>query len=139
MMGIKREEMLELINPEDRSPSLTYWASLLTFFENNKPTLDVRDMTILCAETERVRAYCNDERRETITIFRNGAKMDIERSVPGKGISKDDTHPRIYDHLDQLLFDEEERERVAQELREEKKASVESPGEKNLPMVAAPG
>jgi len=138
-MGIKREELLELINPDDTSPSLSYWTQILSFFENNQPSLDIQDMRILCAESERCRDFWNTPRTKTITIFRNGKEMEMDQAIMPLNIKKDEVFPKVYDHLARLEHEEEERLRAEEQAREErKKALVEAPGEKAIPLAAAP-
>ncbi len=137
-MGIKREEMMDLIDTRNPSPSLTYWATVLDFFRNNQDHLDKADMLILCAESERCREYANADRTETITIFRNGHEEQIERTIRGFGITKESVGPNPYEYLEKLK--EEERKAQEAEVVVEKppvKKYLPAPGA--IPLAAAPG
>lgn len=135
--------MMELIDHRNDSPSLTYLATILDFFLTNKDSLNIPDMTVLCAEVERCRAYANTDRVETITIFRNGNEEKIDRIKPGFNISRESVFPNPYEHLDHLkeVRDREELEqREAEErARESRKMPVvREPGVAQVPMAAAP-
>ncbi len=102
VMGIKREKLLSLLEPDNLTPSLSYWISFLNFFEQNIDDLDIADMRIICDECEKCRQYLNQDRERTIMIFRNGHEMELKQIDPGLGIAKEDVFPKIYDHLEML-------------------------------------
>ncbi len=140
-MSDLRAEMMDILDPYNPSPSLTYLARVLDFFQTKKDSLDIPDMTILCAEVERCRVYANTDRIDTITIFRNGKEQTIDRNVPGLDISKESVFPNPYNHLEEM---KEERDRLAREaeaqkVQEERKMPVvRDPIPAPVPMAAAP-
>lgn len=136
-MGKMREEMMDLLDLRNPSPSLTYWATVLDFFQTNQDSLDKADMLILCAESERCREYANADRIDTITIFRNGHEVQIERTIQGLDITKVSVSPNPYEYLEKL----KEEERRAQEVVEIERPPVKQyhPSPEAIPLAAAPG
>lgn len=138
-MGELRAELMDLIDPSDPNPSLTYLATILDFFLTNKDSINIPDLTILCAEVERCRAYACTTRRETITIFRNGKEENVERTVPGLDMPKDSIFPNPYDHLEMMREEREREELEAQRVKEERKMpTINDPMPAPVPLAAAP-
>ena len=113
-MGLVRDKLLDLINSDNLDPSLSYWCDILLFSEANKDSLNIQDMTMICVESERCRAYWNSNWKSTITIFRNGHEMEIDQIKPGLDIKKEEVGPNVY----QLLDDKIEKERLINETKE---------------------
>jgi hypothetical protein len=108
-MGIKREKLLDLLDT-DSTPSISYWICILNFFEKNITYLDIDDMKLLCDESERVRKYFNNPRKQKVEIFRNGKKVELTQSDPSLEIEKEAIFSKIYDHLDALIAAETDEE-----------------------------
>ena len=107
-MGIKRKEIIELLNTDDATPSLLYWNDLILFYIANKPDLDFEDVQILYDESERCRTYWNLDKIETITIVKNGNEMKMKRPVKGLDIGKEEVYSDLYKYYDYLVDQEEE-------------------------------
>lgn len=133
-MGIKREELLELITPE-KTPCLYYWTSILTFFENNTSYLDINDTKLICEEIERLRKYFNTPRSIDITTYRNGHKISLQKICPSMNIKKEDVYPNVYDHLNMLVKENEEHE-YEENMRY--KTSGSNTNTFSIPLAAAP-
>jgi len=101
-----REELLAILEPNNSTPPISYWIKILTFFEQHTNQLNIEDMQIICDESERCRAYYNQERHHMITIYRNGEKIEQPQSEPGLNISKDNVFPKIYDYLENMIQEE---------------------------------
>jgi len=105
-MGIQREQLLSLLDPSNSSPSLSYWTSILSFFENNQKQLDLSDMKIICEESERCREYSNTDREYPVTVYRNGHESVMMQIDKGLGITKEKVSPKVYDYLKELQDEE---------------------------------
>lgn len=114
-MSNQSREIRKLVNKKDLTPSLSYWNSILNYFETNKKNLDIDDVRALCDESERCRVYWNLERVEIKTITSFSGRVE-ERKIfkQGLGISRNDVNPNIYSHLWQMERDEEQK-RIAAE------------------------
>lgn len=135
-MGSKREELLELISPDTKVPSFTYWAQVLDFFHQYQNLLDIRDMEILCAESERCRAYANRDKEEILTLYRNGKYVTQTIKKTGTNIKKEEVSPKVYDHLE-ILKEAERQAREAEVKSKPVRKSEPIPG--TIPLAAAPG
>lgn len=136
-MGQLREQLLEMIDSSNPSPSLSYWNKFLNFFSDNKDQLNTQDMEILCAECERCRAYWNEDRIEIMRLQRAGGEVDQEKVIKGLGINREDVYPKIYDHLEMLRREDElAAEQEAKEL--EKTAVTTEVIPEAIPLAAAP-
>lgn len=82
-MGWK-DEISDVIDPQNSSPSLSYWVSILNYFENNRDKLSLADLEYLAVESERCREYWNCK------------GLDIEKS---------DVRPNIHRHIEQKILE----------------------------------
>jgi len=130
-MGIKRDELIALLDHNNPSPSLIYWNSILYFFEQNKQYLDLHDMEIICTESEYCRNFWNKDRTIIVTINKNGKQIPQENVIPSLNISKDDVNPKIYDHLESMRQAEK-----AKEKKKKQKITTPEPILGDIPLVA---
>ena len=136
-MGQKRDVLLAMLETDNLNPSLNYWCSLLNFAEDNKHSLDVSDMELICDESERCRAYYNGERRFKQTIFRNGKEVEIEMTKMPLDIVKEEVAPNVYNMLEEKL---EEQRLLEEEREQETKTYITEtePMEVPIPLAALP-
>ena len=136
-MGYKRDDLLALLETTNLNPSLNYWCSLLNFAEDNKHSLTISDLEIICAESERCREFYNGDRRYTTTIFRNGKEVEIELTKQPLNIDKEEVAPNVYRILEEKIEEqrllEEERETETKTYTRERE-SMEVP----IPLAAFP-
>lgn len=109
-MSQRSREIKKLIKQTDLTPSISYWNSLLNYFEKHKKVLDIDDVRALCDECERCRIYWNKERVETKTITSFSGRVEERKILKhGLGISRNDVNPDIYTHLRQMERNEEQK------------------------------
>lgn len=137
MMGIKRKQLLQILEPDTSLPSMSYWNTLLDFFQKNKNYLDIQDVEIICDESEKVRNYFNTDRKQTITVYRNGTEIKQPQITRGLNIHKEDISPKIYDHLEALKLEEEHNEEYV-DINVSSKSSNVTQYDEVMPLAAAP-
>jgi len=98
-----RDEISEVVQPNNLTPSLTYWINILNFAEQHMDELSLADLEYLAYESERCRNYWNKDHKEIKTITKNG--KDVEQPVirKGLGIKQEDVYPNIHDMIEQKL------------------------------------
>lgn len=93
-------------------------------------------MEILCAESERCRAYANRDKEEILTLYRNGKYVTQTIKKTGTNIKKEEVSPKVYDHLE-ILKEAERQAREAEVKSKPVRKSEPIPG--TIPLAAAPG
>jgi hypothetical protein len=96
-------EVFDLLDQTNFSPSLNYWSNLLNAFDKHKETLSIGELCVLANESERCRKFWNKSRMEIKQARKNGKDIEIEVTIEGLGIEKEDVHPNIHKYLDEKL------------------------------------
>lgn len=98
-----RDEISDLLEFNNFSPSLQYWNRILNYFDRNKDSLSLSDLEALAYESERCRSYWNREHTETRCFHKNGKIHEMVVKKPGLGIEKADVQPNIQSFIEQKL------------------------------------
>lgn len=99
---MRRDDISTIIQKNDLFPSITYWTSILSYFEQHKYELSVNEITALHEESERCRAYWNSE-FVTLEVSIEGEPQKTPRRIrSGLGIEQTDVTPNISEFLENM-------------------------------------
>jgi protein tyrosine phosphatase len=98
-----RVDISEIADVNNPSPSISYWNTLLNYFERNKDILPLDALILLANESERCRKYWNTDHHETKTVEKNGKMMEVTVTREGLGIEAHNVNPNIHEFIEQKI------------------------------------